>query len=145
MSNQLTTKVFVYGTLKPNGRYHHVAKEAGKFTFEKAYLEHHILYDLEPENYPAIIPGEGVVHGYVFDYEDVDAALVMLDRLEGIHENPPEYTRAQALAKPMNETVWVYVYAKVNRLKTAKQVESGEWLEALPTDTRLLNRIQSEQ
>jgi gamma-glutamylcyclotransferase (GGCT)/AIG2-like uncharacterized protein YtfP len=145
MSNQPITKVFVYGTLKPGGRYHHVAKEAGAFTFDKAYLEHFVIYDLEPENYPAMVRGEGVVHGYVFDYNDIEAALVMLDRLEAIHDDPPEYTREQAIAQPMNETVWVYVYARAERLKTAHRVENGEWLEALPTDTRLLNRIQSEQ
>jgi gamma-glutamylcyclotransferase (GGCT)/AIG2-like uncharacterized protein YtfP len=144
MPNHPTTKVFVYGTLKPGGRYHHVAQEAGAFTFEKAYLEGFIIYDLEPENYPAVISGDGVVHGYVFDYEDIDAALLMLDRLEAIYDSPPEYTREQAIVKPMNETVWVYVYARAERLKTAKQVESGEWLEALPQDTRLLNRIQTE-
>lgn len=144
MPNQPIARVFVYGTLKPGGRYHHVAKEAGRFTFQKAYLENFSLYYLEPENYPAIIPGDGVVHGYVFEYHDIDAALMMLDKLEAIHEDPPEYTREQALAQPMNETVWVYVYARAERLRTAQQVENGEWLEALPQDTRLLNRIQSE-
>jgi gamma-glutamylcyclotransferase (GGCT)/AIG2-like uncharacterized protein YtfP len=142
---QSTRKVFVYGTLKPRGRYHRVAKEAGAFTFEKAYLENFVIYDLEPENYPAVTPGDGVVHGYVFEYENIDTALVILDRLEAIHDNPPEYKREQAIAQPMNETVWVYVYARTERLKTAKRVETGEWLEALPQDTRLLNRIQSEQ
>jgi gamma-glutamylcyclotransferase (GGCT)/AIG2-like uncharacterized protein YtfP len=145
MKSQLITKVFVYGTLKPGGRYHHVAKEAGVFTFEKAYLENFVIYDLEPENYPAMIRGEGVVHGYVFEYEDIDAALVMLDRLEAIYDTPPEYSRQQALAQPLNEIVWVYVYARAERLRTTARVASGEWLEALPTDKRLLNRIQSEQ
>ncbi len=143
MCHQLVTKVFVYGTLKPGGRYHSVATEAGTFTFQKAYLEDFAIYDLEPENYPAMIPGQGVVYGYVFDYDDIDAALVILDRLEAIHDDLPEYTREQAVAQPMNETVWVYVYARAERLKTAKLVESGEWLEALPNDTRLLNRVQS--
>jgi gamma-glutamylcyclotransferase (GGCT)/AIG2-like uncharacterized protein YtfP len=140
---KLTTKVFVYGTLKPGGRYHHVAKEAGEFTYEKAHLENFVLYHLEPEGYPAIIPGDGIVHGYVFDYESIEEALVMLDKLEAIHDEPPEYTREHALAKPMNETVWVYVYARPERLKTAQSVESGKWLEALPEDSRLLNRIQN--
>jgi gamma-glutamylcyclotransferase (GGCT)/AIG2-like uncharacterized protein YtfP len=137
-----TNTVFVYGTLKPGGRYHHVAREAGIFTFEKAYLENHIIYDLEPENYPAVIPGVGVVYGYVFTYDDINKALVMLDRLEAIHEDPPEYKREQVMVQPMGEMVWVYIYARAERLKTAKQVEDGEWLEALPQDTRLLNRIQ---
>jgi gamma-glutamylcyclotransferase (GGCT)/AIG2-like uncharacterized protein YtfP len=143
MSNQPTNKVFVYGTLKPGGRYHHVAQGAGAFTFEKAYLENFVLYHLEPEGYPAIIPGSGQVHGYVFAYKDIERALVMLDQLEAVHDVPPEYTREQVVAKPMNELVWVYVYARPTRLQIAQLVENGEWLEALPEDTRLLNRIQS--
>lgn len=145
MFNQPITKVFVYGTLKPGGRYHHVAKEAGSFTFEKAYLEHFVLYDLEPENYPAVALGEGVVHGYVFQYEAIDEALELLDKLEGIYDDPPEYSREQTIAQPMNEIIWVYIYARPERLKTARQVTTGVWLEASPTDTRLLNRIQSGQ
>jgi gamma-glutamylcyclotransferase (GGCT)/AIG2-like uncharacterized protein YtfP len=143
MPNQPSTKVFVYGTLKPGGRYHHVAQGAGKFTFEKAYLENFLLYHLEPEGYPAIIPGDGQVHGYVFNYHDIDQALVMLDQLEAIHDVPPEYTRQQVVVQPQNELVWVYVYAKLERLKTAQLIESGDWLEALPNDARLLNRIQN--
>jgi gamma-glutamylcyclotransferase (GGCT)/AIG2-like uncharacterized protein YtfP len=143
MINKPITKVFVYGTLKPGGRYHHVAKGAGDFTFEKAYLENFVLYHLEPEGYPAIISGAGQVHGYVFEYENIEKALRILDKLEAIHDDPPEYSREQAIAQPMNETVWVYVYAKLERLKTAQLVESGDWLEALPNDARLLNRIQN--
>jgi gamma-glutamylcyclotransferase (GGCT)/AIG2-like uncharacterized protein YtfP len=145
MPNQLITKVFVYGTLKPGGRYHPVAQSAGAFTFEKAYLENFVLYHLEPEGYPAIIPGDGKVHGYVFEYDEIDRALLMLDKLEAIHDNPPEYTREQVIAKPMNEMVWVYVYARLERLKTAQPVKTGEWLEALPKDSRLLNRIQNTE
>jgi gamma-glutamylcyclotransferase (GGCT)/AIG2-like uncharacterized protein YtfP len=145
MSNQPITKVFVYGTLKPGGRYHSVAQEAGAFTFERAYLENFVLYHLGPEGYPAIIPGDGVVHGYVFDYEDIDKALTILDQLEAIHTEPPEYTREQAVTQPMNEAVWVYVYAKLERLQTAQVVTNGDWLEALPQDARLLNRIRFQK
>jgi gamma-glutamylcyclotransferase (GGCT)/AIG2-like uncharacterized protein YtfP len=143
MLNQPTNKVFVYGTLKPGGRYHHVAQGAGAFTSQKAYLENFVLYHLEPEGYPAIIPGSGQVHGYVFAYEDIERALAMLDQLEAIHDVPPEYTRQQVVVQPQNERVWVYVYARLERLETAQLIASGQWLEALPEDTRLLNRIQS--
>jgi gamma-glutamylcyclotransferase (GGCT)/AIG2-like uncharacterized protein YtfP len=145
MPNQPITKVFVYGTLKPGGRYHSVAQEAGAFTFEKALLENFVLYHLEPEGYPAIIPGEDSVHGYVFDYEDIDKALSILDQLEAIYDESPEYTREQAVVMPLNETVWVYVYAKLGRLTSAQKIASGDWLEALPQDVRLLNRIQNKK
>jgi gamma-glutamylcyclotransferase (GGCT)/AIG2-like uncharacterized protein YtfP len=145
MQNEPISKVFVYGTLKPGGRYHHVARDAGVFMFEKAYLEHFVLYHLEPEGYPAIIPGDGQVYGYVFAYEDMGRALMILDKLEAIYDEPPEYKREQTIAQPMNETVWVYVYAKLERLKTAQIVENGDWLEALPDDARLLNRIQNTE
>ncbi|MGL4612192.1 MAG: gamma-glutamylcyclotransferase family protein [Trueperaceae bacterium] len=57
------------------------------------------------KNYPAVVPGDGMVHGYVFTYEDIDAALVLLDKLEAIHDNPPEYTRQEVLVQLMNQKV----------------------------------------
>ena len=64
------------------------------------------LYALEPEAYPAMIPGEGRVHGFVLDYKDVEAALPHLDALEGCDLSPPLYHRALVKVYPTGETVW---------------------------------------
>jgi gamma-glutamylcyclotransferase (GGCT)/AIG2-like uncharacterized protein YtfP len=121
------TSVFVYGTLKPGLRYYSVAQKGGTFTQAEAYLEGFELYHLEPENYPAIVPGRGRVYGWVYDFEDIAHALVYLDELEGLHVTPPEYERVEVLAYPSRKKVWVYVFLKLQE-KTAFKLESGVWL-----------------
>jgi gamma-glutamylcyclotransferase (GGCT)/AIG2-like uncharacterized protein YtfP len=125
-------KVFVYGTLKPGGRYHFVAQEAGLIIQEEAYLEGFDLYHLEPENYPALIEGQGNVYGWTFKFEDLAKGLVALDELEGVHLPVPEYRRVQALSHPLksqpsSEQVWVYLYNNLSRLNTATRVADGIW------------------
>jgi len=121
--------VFVYGTLKPGLRYHHVAQQGGKFRFEEAYLEGFDLYHLSPENYPALRRGSGRVHGYCFQYEQIHKALEYLDELEGLHLSPPEYERVEVMAYPAEKKVWVYLFLNEERLKekTALKLESGIW------------------
>ncbi len=108
--------VFVYGTLKPGGKNFHVAKLGGAFSVREAYVEGMRLYALEPEAYPAMIPGERRVHGFVLDYEDVGAALPHLDVLEGCDLSPPLYHRVLVKICPTGETVWTYLYARRERL-----------------------------
>lgn len=129
MTNEIKT-VFVYGTLKPELRYHYVAKQGGVFRKEEAYLEGFDLYHLEPENYPALVRGNGKVHGWCFIYQDIKKALGFLDELEGLHLTPPEYERVEALAYPSQEKTWVYLFLKPERLKekTATKLERGVWL-----------------
>ncbi len=122
--------VFVYGTLKPGLRYHHVAQKGGAFHQEEAYIEGFDMYHLEPENYPALVRGSGKVHGWCFCYEAIDKALVFMDELEGIHLNPPEYERVKTMAYPSHKEVWVYLGLQFERYKekTAIKLESGLWL-----------------
>ena len=111
------TSVFVYGTLKPGGKNFHVAKLGGAFVVRAAYVEGMQLYALEPEAYPAMIPGEGRVSGFVLDYEDIEAALPQLDALEGCDLSPPLYHRVLAKVYPTGATVWAYLYARRERLE----------------------------
>ena len=128
----MISSIFVYGTLKPGLRYHYLAEQAGKFQKEEAHLEGFDLYHLEPENYPALVRGEGRVYGWRYEYVDIDAALEVLDHLEGLHLEPPEYERVKALAKPSDEEVWVYLYLNRERLEleTASLVSGGIWIPA---------------
>ncbi len=125
----LIPHVFVYGTLKPGGRYHSVAQRGGRFTSQDAYIEGFTLYHLEPEDYPAITRGEGKVHGNVFTFENIGQALPLLDELEGCHWDPPEYERIKTVAYPLNQEVWAYLYLDEARLAEpgAKRLESGLW------------------
>jgi gamma-glutamylcyclotransferase (GGCT)/AIG2-like uncharacterized protein YtfP len=123
--------VFVYGTLMPGGSNVHVAERGGPFTVREAYVQGFVLYHLEPEGYPAMVPGEGRVHGVLLDYDpsDIGAALVHLDALEGVAEEPPYYRRAIVEALPMLEPVWTYLYARPQRLKQpgAQRIFTGRW------------------
>lgn len=121
--------VFVYGTLMPGGSNVHVAECGGPFTVREAYVEGFVLYHLEPEGYPAMVPGEGRVHGVLLDYDAIDVALVHLDALEGVAEEPPYYRREIVEALPMLESVWTYLYARPQRLEQpgAQRISTGRW------------------
>lgn len=123
------SSIFVYGTLKPGLRYHYLAQKAGAFEKEEAYLEGFGLYHLEPENYPALVRGEGRVHGWRYTYADISKALKVLDHLEGLHLEPPEYERVVAVAQPSKKKAWVYLYVGRERLEqaTATLVSTGIW------------------
>jgi gamma-glutamylcyclotransferase (GGCT)/AIG2-like uncharacterized protein YtfP len=126
--SETITQVFVYGTLKPGLRYHHVAQNAGLTHLEEAYLEGFDLYHLEPENYPALIKGSGLVYGWRFTFEDIEKGLQALDELEGLQLSPPEYRRIRALSQPDHAWVWVYVLNNQERLNTsAWPVQDGIW------------------
>lgn len=122
------TQIFVYGTLKPGGRYHYIAQNAGLNQQEEASLEGFDLYHLEPENYPALIEGQGKIQGWRFSFEDLSKGLAALDELEGIYLSPPEYRRIKATSQPNNVEVWVYLYNNLERLKTsAYLLPDGIW------------------
>lgn len=121
--------VFVYGTLKPGERNDHVAYNAGRFEAEPAYVDKMTLYHLEPENYPAMVWGRGRVEGVLLRYDDIAAALPVLDELEGCHLSPPEYTRVELMVYPQKITAWGYLYARLGRLEPpgALYLATGRW------------------
>ena len=123
----MTSSVFVYGTLKPGLRYRYLAEQAGAFSEEEAYLEDFDLYHLSPENYPALVGGDNRVYGWCYTYDDIGQALKVLDRLEGLHLDPPEYERVEAVCRPSGAAVWVYLYLNRARLASAELVRSGVW------------------
>ncbi|WP_353543810.1 gamma-glutamylcyclotransferase family protein [Deinococcus xinjiangensis] len=134
MTSPLCT-VFVYGTLMPSERNAHVARAGGPFTATRAILQGYQLLHLYPEGYPAIIPSLGQqVSGYALTYDPAvwPAALPFLDRLEGLDEVPPLYSREEVtLTTDLGEILpaWVYVYARTERLNQAgaSPVPSGDW------------------
>ena len=120
--------VFVYGTLKPGLHNYYVAQKAGLLSYTEGYIEGFDLYDLQPENYPAIKPGRGQVQGGVMRFENIAAALELLDELEEAEAEPPMYTRRLVDVEPLGLKAWVYVYnLSVKRLGASLQ-PSGLWL-----------------
>ncbi len=132
--------LFVYGTLLPGQRYAPVAASAGaepRFAASMSAVE---LYHLEAEGYPALIPGNGIVHGIVYEMvPGTGEGFALLDRLEGVERLPPEYHRRRwplmAAASPPGSTaqrqwVWVYFYARPDRLRLGRggrRLVGGRW------------------
>ncbi|MFC4456314.1 gamma-glutamylcyclotransferase family protein [Deinococcus sonorensis] len=115
------TCVFVYGTLMPGERNSAVAGVYRRA--EAARLPDHLLLDLRPEGYPALVarPGAEPVHGVLLHYTPEEWASVcpQLDRLEGTDETPPLYRRVQVQVETdagMRQA-WVYLYARPERMR----------------------------
>lgn len=130
------TTVFVYGTLMPGERNAHVAAQGGAFSARSARLPGHRLLHLRPEAYPAVVPGgpAEAVRGFALTYAPADwpLALPFLDRLEGVDETPPLYTRTPVtLTLEGGEALpaWVYLYARADRLAQdgVQPVPGGDW------------------
>ncbi len=96
-NQQALTHLFVYGTLKPQGKYYQQYC-AGRVVAQRPAIAYGDLYAL-PMGYPAMTSGKstseacfeeyseeytahGIVHGYVLSFED-DTILLELDHLEG--------------------------------------------------------------
>lgn len=133
--------VFAYGTLQPGQRYAHVAQRIGLVDTEPATLSGFVLYHLEPEGYPAIVPGSGTVTGTALTFADIDRALPLIDQLEGCDQSPPLYIREVHTVNPAGAT-WVYVYNRVERLHQpgATHLPGGTW----PPDSDLSSQPLSD-
>lgn len=75
--------VFVYGTLKP-GEVNDWIYRGWEVEFQPAIV-HGLLYHL-PLGYPAIIPGEGMVQGFVAAFSDPE----FLQTLDDFEQHDPE-------------------------------------------------------
>ena len=127
--------VFVYGTLKSSEQNHHHALESGLLEVVSAFIDGYALYNLEPEHYPALVRhdrvrGEGRVYGEVLTFADLEHALIRLDWLEAINENPPEYRREEDWAQldsGAKMRVYLYLYNFTLERPGATQVKEGLW------------------
>ena len=125
-------RVFVYGTLKPNYYNYYIAQKAGVLDFEEGYIEGYSIYDLRPENYPALVPGPGRVYGSVLRFADIEAALTLLDELECINDSPPLYSRRIAEVEPMGVKAWTYIYEQTLARPGVRLEPSGIWEPSSP-------------
>lgn len=130
--------VFVYGTLKPGGRYHQRFCHDRCLATEPAKVKG-TLYDLALD-YPAMgadmLPEtEGWVYGTLLTFES-SQVLIELDRLEGyqLNESPEvnEYQRIRCdcftLSGAFIARVWTYVMEDEQLARYAYRViPSGTW------------------
>jgi gamma-glutamylcyclotransferase (GGCT)/AIG2-like uncharacterized protein YtfP len=133
--NQQQLKVFVYGTLKPNGKYYPIYCQ-GKTIKEQKCTALGKLFAL-PCGYPAMVMGNEQIWGFLLIFADVKE-LANLDKLEGYsgYDNASnnEYERREILVYDENnlplDTAWVYFMSKekVNALK-GNYLVNGYWQE----------------
>ncbi|MGG6264706.1 gamma-glutamylcyclotransferase family protein [Leptolyngbya sp. AN03gr2] len=127
--------VFVYGTLKPDESNYFLCVD--RVTSSKPAIVHAALYDL-PFGYPAIVPGDGITHGYLLTFDD-PKILEILDEYEQ-HEpeaiapygSDNDYERRELEVFDFNGTrigmAWAYVMKleQVDRLGGIR-IPGGIW------------------
>ena len=132
-------RVFVYGTLKPGGRYHQ--RCCGDFLSEATpALVKGRLYDFPQLGYPAMTPGEDWVKGFVLTFRQSAAVcadvLRRLDRLENYSEarSPKEndYQRCQRSVFYLNREPWITAWIYEMTIEQVHSyggvyLPSGEW------------------
>lgn len=138
-----SVNVFVYGTLKP-GEVNYQRYCAGKVVEEKRAIAFGELVDL-PLGYPAMIPGNSPVQGYVLTFAD-PAILMVLDELEDYHPNRApeenEYQRRQietyTLTKQAIGLAWAYLMTleQVKRLGGVLLPAGWWWSSSFPVSPK---------
>jgi gamma-glutamylcyclotransferase (GGCT)/AIG2-like uncharacterized protein YtfP len=130
----LTDLVFFYGTLMSGFKREGRARLDAQLTPQGRGWIHATLFDLGL--YPAAIPAaDGRVWGEVHRMADVDAALAVLDEVEGFRPTEPDnslYTRVETAVTFEDGHVaaaWAYFYNAP--LGGAQRIESGDYLEYL--------------
>ncbi len=126
-------QLFVYGTLRPGMSNVHRAHQAGLTVAHQATVSGVDLYHLEPEGYPAVVPGAGTVVGEVLS---LSGSTEPLDRLEGMFLEPPLYRRERIVPDGWAVYVWIYTLRTTGAPAVAwSQLDSSRQLEGIPKGT----------
>jgi len=122
-------KLFVYGTLRPGGRYNYLTEGLSLLSASPAYIDGFDLYLLRPQNYPGIVPGVGRVYGDLLEFADISSALLIFDDLEGVDNSPPYYFREKVTVNPLGQQAWVYILNNDDFPETTQlfKLKSGDW------------------
>jgi gamma-glutamylcyclotransferase (GGCT)/AIG2-like uncharacterized protein YtfP len=123
--------VFVYGSLMRGLDLHHLM-ESGTFSGEGTVLG--TLVSLG--RYPGMIDGSGVVHGELYRFDDLPAALDVLDDVEEFNASDPDGSPYVRITRPVTTSggaqvdAWLYLYQ--GSVKDAPRIAGGDWRGALP-------------
>lgn len=114
----MINKLFVYGTLMNGCSNHDIIQGDAIEYISKALVKNMKLYMHNSLSFPAMIPGEGVVHGEIISIKEdmVSEVLSKTDFLEGFieHGNPDNfYDRVEdscMLSDGSEELAYIYLY-----------------------------------
>ena len=119
--------LFLYGTLRPGGNA--AGRLAGRGRWLGPTTTRGRLYRIT--YYPALVGGDGVVRGDLFEMDDPAALLPELDAYEGCgpgDAEPWEYRRAQIAVDSggTGHAAWAYLYNWP--VDESARIESGDFL-----------------
>jgi len=112
-------RLFVYGLLREGETYGHVLEGCPR-TGPHA-LAGFALYDLG--RYPGAVRAPATIVGDLCEIASA-SLLPILDEIEGVHAEPPLYTRERVVVA--GAPAWIYVYDRP--LGDAPRIASGDWL-----------------
>ena len=143
-------RVFVYGTLKPGGRYHQPLCQ-NDLTDALPAMVRGRLYDFPQLGYPAMVPGEDWVKGFVLVFERAPIfcadILSRLDLLEGYSPHRAaeqnDYQRLRVQPASLNREplplAWVYQITEERAIaQGGVYLPDGEFPIEQPLDKRSL-------
>jgi gamma-glutamylcyclotransferase (GGCT)/AIG2-like uncharacterized protein YtfP len=110
--------LFVYGTLMRGRSNHHRIERAVRI--EPATVRG-LLFGL-PEGYPALLEGEGTVHGELCFFDDLESILPEVDAYEG---SLYARIRCEAAVEEQRYPAWCYAVREIP--PGAWPIPSGRW------------------
>lgn len=128
-------RIFVYGTLKPGGRYHRRYLQGRKHSALPGYVRGR-LYTLR-DGYPAMTEGDDWIKGCLIAFDD-DRILQDLDKLEEYYPDHPRhesfYYRAEVPCFDCDKRelmpAWVYLMDPATvRTEQGVYLPKGTWEE----------------
>ena len=119
--------LFVYGTLKKGGYYHH-ALRGGKY-IKTVRIPGYDMYFYGGGNYPVIIPGEGSIVAELYNVDE--SILRICDRIEGYYGEGQNnlYERIEVESETGEKgLIYVPPEKEHERIRVQhKKVEDGDW------------------
>lgn len=115
----MTVRLVVYGLLRRGEPLAHFL-DGADFLGEVG-LQGFELYHLG--DYPGAVRGAGRVTAELYELPS-PALLDVLDEAEGVHAEPPLYTRE--LVDAQGAPAWLYVWA--GAVDRARRIDSGDWV-----------------
>jgi gamma-glutamylcyclotransferase (GGCT)/AIG2-like uncharacterized protein YtfP len=125
-SEALPQFLFVYGLLMNGFKLHHLL-DGAEFVGEATTSGNLVSLG----EYPGLLDGDGTVHGELYRFADLQAALPAVDEAEGFNPKDPHASLYHRVARHVingavgSVRAWVYLFNQA--AADAAPVSSGDW------------------